>query len=69
MTNAGVVGPTYRGGKKDKKTTDIIEMQRNIKNNNQEVINFLDDMESWTKEVGGKDKDKALRDPNKKVST
>ena len=68
MTNAGIAGPNYIGNRRDKKTMDIMEMQRNIKHNNEDLISFVDDLDSWMKEVEKKDKNQKLRDPNQHVS-
>lgn len=47
---------------------DIMEMQRNIKHNNEDLVDFVSDLNNWTSEIEQKDKNKELRDPNKNVS-
>lgn len=67
MTKAGIAGPNYIGNRRDKKTMDIMEMQRNIKHNNEDLISFVDDMDLWMKDIEKKDKNHKLRDPNSQV--
>ena len=71
MSKAGIAGPNVGGrpgAEPNGREQGIMEMQRNIKNSNQDLVNFVDDMDSWLKDANKKDKQKELRDPNKKVS-
>ena len=49
--------------------SDIMQMQMNIKNNANNLNKYVDDLESWAKDVKVKDGDAKKRDPMSKVST
>lgn len=46
----------------------MFEMQRNLKKNNEDLQDYVKDLDSWNKEVLQKDRDPKKRDPNRNVS-
>ena len=46
----------------------MMKMQANIKNNSNDLQNYMDELFSWEKNVAAKDKDPKKRDPYKNVS-
>ena len=65
LNAAGLKGPEKKKVDHDRR---MFELQSNLRNNSTDVQNFLQEMDSWTKDMGQKDKDKNLRSQNKGVS-
>ena len=40
---------------------DMVSLQRGLKNNSEDISAYVSDLNSWQKEVTGKDKDSKLR--------
>ena len=65
LAAAGVRGPpppVHDKAKKGKANEEMIKMQQGLKNNHEDVNNYVADLDSWYKEVSEKDKNKKVRE-------